>query len=156
MSVIHSIKKIVENIERTLGRFSLRQTYGSIDTFKRALTVKCDTGQTGCLLCLSRLRVELFSTAALNSLTGPPPTKVEGISGLERLRRTVGPFPTEVGGFKPDFWKMKNYFCRKPLITNPGKDAKRQTQRRWVARKSSKFSKTHCSNPKQARIQRTC
>ena len=38
-----------------------------------------------------------------------PPTKVEGISGLERLRRTVGSFPTEVGGFKPDFWKM-NYF----------------------------------------------
>jgi hypothetical protein len=40
-------------------------------------------------------------------VTEPPPTKVEGISGLERLRRTVGPFPTEVGGFKPDFWKMK-------------------------------------------------
>jgi hypothetical protein len=39
--------------------------------------------------------------------TEPPPTKVEGISGLERLRRTVGPFPTEVGGFKPDLWKMK-------------------------------------------------
>ena len=37
----------------------------------------------------------------------PPPTKVEGFSGLERLRRTVGFFPTEVGGFKPDFWKMK-------------------------------------------------
>ena len=36
----------------------------------------------------------------------PPPTKVEGFSGLERLRRTVGSFPTEVGGFKPDFWKM--------------------------------------------------
>jgi hypothetical protein len=39
--------------------------------------------------------------------TEPPPTKVEGFSGLERLRRTVGSFPTEVGGFKPDFWKMK-------------------------------------------------
>ena len=39
-------------------------------------------------------------------LTEPPPTKVEGFSGLERLRRTVGSFPTEVGGFKPDFWKM--------------------------------------------------
>jgi acetylornithine deacetylase/succinyl-diaminopimelate desuccinylase-like protein len=38
--------------------------------------------------------------------TEPPPTKVEGFSGLERLRRTVGSFPTEVGGFKPDFWKM--------------------------------------------------
>ena len=38
--------------------------------------------------------------------TEPPPTKVEGFSGLERLRRTVGAFPTEVGGFKPDFWKM--------------------------------------------------
>ena len=31
--------------------------------------------------------------------TEPPPTKVEGFSGLERLRRTVGSFPTEVGGF---------------------------------------------------------
>ena len=31
-----------------------------------------------------------------------------GISGLERLRRTVGSFPTEVGGFKPDFWKMNH------------------------------------------------
>ena len=39
--------------------------------------------------------------------TEPPPTKVEGFSGLDRLRRTVGSFPTEVGGFKPDFWKMK-------------------------------------------------
>jgi len=39
--------------------------------------------------------------------TEPPPTKVEGFSGLERLRRTVESFPTEVGGFKPDFWKMK-------------------------------------------------
>jgi hypothetical protein len=39
--------------------------------------------------------------------TEPPPIKVEGFSGLERLRRTVGSFPTEVGGFKPDFWKMK-------------------------------------------------
>ena len=38
--------------------------------------------------------------------TEPPLTKVEGFSGLERLRRTVGSFPTEVGGFKPDFWKM--------------------------------------------------
>jgi hypothetical protein len=41
--------------------------------------------------------------------TEPPPTKVEGFSGLERLRRTVGPFPTEVGGFKTDFWKMKTF-----------------------------------------------
>ena len=41
--------------------------------------------------------------------TEPPPTKVEGFSGLERLRRTVGSFPTEVGGFKPDFWKMKQH-----------------------------------------------
>ena len=38
--------------------------------------------------------------------TEPPPTKVEGFSGLERLWRTVGSFPTEVGGFKPDFWKV--------------------------------------------------
>ena len=38
--------------------------------------------------------------------TEPPPTKVEGFSGLERLRRTMGSFPTEVGGFKPDFWKI--------------------------------------------------
>jgi hypothetical protein len=44
--------------------------------------------------------------------TEPPPTKVEGFSGLERLRRTVGSFPTEVGGFKPDFWKVKlGIFC---------------------------------------------
>jgi hypothetical protein len=41
-----------------------------------------------------------------SAATEPPPTKVEGFSGLERLRRTVGSFPTEVGGFKPDFWKM--------------------------------------------------
>ena len=39
-------------------------------------------------------------------MTEPPPAKVEGISGLERLRRTVRCFLTEVGGFKPDFWKM--------------------------------------------------
>ena len=38
--------------------------------------------------------------------TEPPPTKVEGFSGLERLRRTVESFPTEVGGFKPDFLKL--------------------------------------------------
>jgi len=43
----------------------------------------------------------------VSSLTEPPPTKVEGFSGLERLRCTVGSFPTKVGGFKPDFWKMK-------------------------------------------------
>ena len=43
---------------------------------------------------------------AIQASTEPPPTKVEGFSGLERLRRTVGSFPTEVGGFKPDFWKM--------------------------------------------------
>ena len=36
----------------------------------------------------------------------PPLTKVEGFSGLKRLRRTVGFFPTEVRGFKPDFWKI--------------------------------------------------
>jgi hypothetical protein len=42
----------------------------------------------------------------VHRFTEPPPTKVEGFSGLERLRRTVGSFPTEVGGFKPDFWKM--------------------------------------------------
>ena len=36
-----------------------------------------------------------------------PPIKVGEFGGLERLRRTVGSFPTEVGGFKPDFWKMK-------------------------------------------------
>ena len=44
--------------------------------------------------------------------TEPPPTKVEGFSGLERLRRTVGSFPTEVGGFKPDFRKMKDVVQR--------------------------------------------
>ncbi len=38
--------------------------------------------------------------------TEPPPTKVEGFSGLEFLRRTVGPFRTAVGGLKPDFCKM--------------------------------------------------
>ena len=38
--------------------------------------------------------------------TEPPPTKVEGFSGLEFLRRTVGPFRTAVGGLKPDFWKL--------------------------------------------------
>ena len=45
-------------------------------------------------------------TQMRREITEPPPTKVEGFSGLERLRRTVGSFPTEVGGFKPDFWKM--------------------------------------------------
>ena len=53
--------------------------------------------------------METGSTALAFAGTEPPPTKVEGFSGLERLRRTVGSFPTEVGGFKPDFWKM-NYF----------------------------------------------
>jgi hypothetical protein len=42
-----------------------------------------------------------------SAATEAPPIKVEGFDGLERLRRTVGSFPTEVGGFKPDFWKMK-------------------------------------------------
>jgi len=42
-----------------------------------------------------------------SAATEAPPIKVEGFGGLERLRRTVGSFPTEVGGFKPDFWKMK-------------------------------------------------
>ena len=42
-----------------------------------------------------------------SAATKAPPIKVEGFGGLERLRRTVGSFPTEVGGFKPDFWKMK-------------------------------------------------
>ena len=45
--------------------------------------------------------MQRYSTA-----TEAPPIKVEGFDGLERLRRTVGSFPTEVGGFKPDFWKM--------------------------------------------------
>ena len=44
-----------------------------------------------------------------SAATEAPPIKVEGFGGLERLRRTVGSFPTEVGGFKPDFWKMKPY-----------------------------------------------
>ena len=35
------------------------------------------------------------------------PIEIEGFDGLERLQRTMGSFPTEVGGFKPDFWKMK-------------------------------------------------
>jgi hypothetical protein len=48
----------------------------------------------------------MYSSNKHNFETEPPPTKVEGFSGLERLRRTVGSFPTEVGGFKPDFWKM--------------------------------------------------
>ena len=42
-----------------------------------------------------------------SAATEAPPIKVEGFGALERLRRTVGSFPTEVGGFKPDFWKMK-------------------------------------------------
>ena len=52
--------------------------------------------------------VRLHCFSKLSEPTEPPPTKVEGFSGLERLRRTVGSFPTEVGGFKPDFWKMKS------------------------------------------------
>ena len=44
-----------------------------------------------------------------SAATKAPPIKVEGFGGLERLRRTVGSFPTEVGGFKPDFWKMKQH-----------------------------------------------
>jgi hypothetical protein len=44
-----------------------------------------------------------------SAATKAPPIKVEGFGGLERLRRTVGSFPTEVGGFKPDFWKMKDH-----------------------------------------------
>ena len=59
----------------------------------------------------SKLQKYVFTIAVLTTIyceaTEPPPTKVEGFSGLERLRRTVGAFPTEVGGFKPDFWKMK-------------------------------------------------
>ena len=35
-----------------------------------------------------------------------PSTKVEEISGLEHMWRTML-FPTEVGGFKADFWKLK-------------------------------------------------
>ena len=49
---------------------------------------------------------KLQKKKSVSNGTEPPPTKVEGFSGLERLRRTVGSFPTEVGGFKPDFWKM--------------------------------------------------
>ena len=46
-------------------------------------------------------------TIQVQKLTEPPPTKVEGFSGLERLRRSVGSFPTEVGGFKLNFfWKI--------------------------------------------------
>jgi hypothetical protein len=41
-----------------------------------------------------------------SAATEAPPIKVEGFGGLERLRRAVGSFPTEVGGFKLDFWKM--------------------------------------------------
>jgi hypothetical protein len=51
--------------------------------------------------------------------TEPPPTKVEGFSGLERLRRTVGSFPTEVGGFKLDFWKMKPISRGRPPSYTP-------------------------------------
>ena len=35
-----------------------------------------------------------------NAATEAPPIKVEGFGGLERLRRTVGPFPTVRGGVK--------------------------------------------------------
>ena len=34
-----------------------------------------------------------------------PSTKVEGISGLEHMWRTVGLFPTEIGGFKTNYWR---------------------------------------------------
>ena len=48
-----------------------------------------------------------YGLGEIRSITDPPPTEVEGIRGLEHLRRTVGPFPTEIGGFKPDLWKIK-------------------------------------------------
>ena len=47
------------------------------------------------------VQMQRYSTA-----TEAPPTKFEGFGGLERLRRKRGSFPTEAGGFKPDFWKM--------------------------------------------------
>jgi len=56
--------------------------------------------------------------------TEPPPTKVEGFSGLERLRRPVGSFPTEVGGFKPDFWKMKPISRGRPPSYTPRSSTK--------------------------------
>ena len=56
---------------------------------------------------ISSLAAAVEASGTTEWETEPPPTKVEGFSGLERLRRTVGSFPTEVGGFKPDFWKMK-------------------------------------------------
>jgi hypothetical protein len=52
------------------------------------------------------VRSQIYTAPKSLKKTELPPTKVEGFSGLERLRRTVGSFPTEVGGFKPDFWKM--------------------------------------------------
>ena len=77
-------------------------------TSKTFLSVVADKDQPDGPKLLVRSRVqgdieEVFPDA---DVTEPPPTKVEGFSGLERLRRTVGSFPTEVGGFKPDFWKM--------------------------------------------------
>ena len=54
----------------------------------------------------SFVNATFWSGSPLRKKTEPPPTKVEGFSGLERLRHTVASFPTEVGGFKPDFWKM--------------------------------------------------
>ena len=80
-------------------------------TSKSFLSVVADKDQPDGPKLLVRSRVqgdieEVFPDA---DVTEPPPTKVEGFSGLERLRRTVGSFPTEVGGFKPDFWKMKHH-----------------------------------------------
>ena len=84
-------------------------------TSKTFLSVVADKDQPDGPKLLVRSRVqgdieEVFPDA---DVTEPPPTKVEGFSGLERLRRTVGSFPTEVGGFKPDFWKMKRGIARK-------------------------------------------
>jgi hypothetical protein len=56
---------------------------------------------------LCRLKADALGKKAMGLSTEPPPTKVEGFSGLERLRRTVEIFSTEIGGFKPDFWKVK-------------------------------------------------
>jgi hypothetical protein len=56
-------------------------------------------------LCTLDFNQKLQKKKSVSNGNEPPPTKVEGFSGLERLRRTVGFFPTEVGGFKPDFGK---------------------------------------------------
>ena len=90
-------------IIQTPGSYKYLNPIRSVRQYKSRVIKESDYKYNNYLHQDSFVNATFWSGSPLRKKTEPRPAKVEGFSGLERLRRTVGPFPTEVGGFKPDF-----------------------------------------------------